>query len=113
MRQLNTEMTRAAEAGDADRWTELNSAFHMAMYEVSGRPRLLRIIRDLWFGRPTFSPIKTREQLLRSAADHDAIVDALERCDSTRLADLVRNHIKAGGEHWRDLLTGRETTRGG
>lgn len=100
LEQLNDKMKSTIVNDDRDSWTELNEEFHLTLYEASRQPRLVRIIRDLWSGRPTVSPIKQRKNLERSAVEHDAMISALKAQDASRLETLIREHIEQGATNW-------------
>lgn len=107
LQDLNAEMKAAAADEDTDRWTELNAEFHLAIYDAAGQPRLMRIIRDLWFGRPSFSPIKSRAQLERSTEEHEALIAAIIARDVHEFERRVHDHIRRAGDRWATLLARR------
>ncbi|SMF56059.1 DNA-binding transcriptional regulator, GntR family [Xaviernesmea oryzae] len=104
---VNQAMKRAIIDGDRDRWTELNEEFHLTLYEACRQPRLTRIIRDLWSGRPTVSPIKSTQDLEQSAVEHSEMVDALNSRNATKLENLVRSHIEQGAYRWSEYRSSR------
>jgi DNA-binding GntR family transcriptional regulator len=108
LKEINEAMRRAVKANDRDQWTELNQQFHLSLYEASRRPRLMRMIRDLWSGRPSFSPIKDRANLLKSVDEHAGMIEALETRNATLLRRLVRDHIVDAGKRWSALLNARD-----
>lgn len=106
--RLVGEIDAALAGRDHDAYRALNQAFHFAVYEEAGSPRLLEIIRDLWgqtgpymkelFGAPSYEA-KANEA-------HHAVVAALETGDAagarraivedlTVAAGLLVPHLRA------------------
>lgn len=108
LRGLNQAMETSFAAGDTDRWTEQNAEFHMAIYGACRQSRLLGMIRDTWHGRPSFSPIKTKQHLRKSLDEHVAILDAIESKDASLIERRVRDHILAAEHIWREYLHTRD-----
>ena len=107
LQALNEAMLLAIDREDRDQWTELNRQFHLSLYEASRRPRLVRLIRDLWSGRPSFSPIKDSDNLRRSTQEHAQMIAALEARNAALLQDLVRKHIADASVRWSTFLNSR------
>ncbi|MCX7024365.1 MAG: GntR family transcriptional regulator [Spirochaetes bacterium] len=74
---------------------ELDSAWHRALVEGAGSHHLLRILAELKriVFRYEYSFMQVAEFVDESAAEHSAIVDALERGDRRRAVKLL-------GDHW-------------
>lgn len=97
LRALHDEMA-SLEQGD-QRYSALNREFHFAIYEAAASPVLMSMMRLLWQAMPA-GPQVTRSQD-ESAAQHAALLDALERGDEDAAAEVTHEHI-TGSEH---LLT--------
>jgi DNA-binding GntR family transcriptional regulator len=67
----------------------------------------MRIIRDLWESRPSFSPIKQKSNLVRSVAEHTEMIQASRVGDAARLEQLVHRHIKQAADQWSAFLAAR------
>ncbi len=87
------------EEEDIDRWVQLNSEFHDAINQASGRPRLLELIQR--FREQSQPYIRLYVQRLHKTAqarkEHKAIVDALTDRDPDRAEAAVRDHLNATG----------------
>ncbi len=83
---------RALPEGDP-RYREHNSRFHFAIYQASGSPVLVSLIRMLWQSLPQ-QPAPTRSHR-ESADQHAAILEAVRRRDGERAGALTREHIQA------------------
>jgi DNA-binding GntR family transcriptional regulator len=81
----------------------LNANFdiHMALYRLSGRPRLLSMIENLWatypFGAPNWPDHRWEAMLL----DHLRFLEVLKQRDAAKMAAEMERHIR----HARDLRT--------
>lgn len=101
---LHAELGRATEQHDLNRYTELNVAFHTAIYDASGMTRLVRIIRGLWLGVPPLTPVVLEGRIDRSQREHKKIVDRLRQRDAAGAAAALDRHIaNAGAEFSRTL----------
>lgn len=107
LKVINAAITEVIRERDNDRWSELNSTFHMCIYEAAQQPRLMKILRDLWVRRPSLAPLKNPDQLSRSHAEHGAIIAAIETGDAVRLETLVRDHIRGAGNAWMTFMATR------
>ncbi|GGE07409.1 GntR family transcriptional regulator [Aureimonas endophytica] len=80
---IAAEIDAALLAHDHAAYRRLNQAFHFALYQEAGSPRLLQLIQDLWgqtgpymnelFGEPAYEP--------RANEGHRAILAALAKGD--------------------------------
>ena len=81
-------------------------AFHLALVTESGNPFLADFANAVWAGRiglHVYASSMTAEQLALDAAEHEAIVQAIEAGDEDAAERLTREHI----EHALDVLHGR------
>src|SRR6516165_5230534 len=89
LRDLNDQM-RALP--DDDPWyAELNREFHFTVYEYAHSPLLLSLMRLLWaslHGGP-----RVQRSHAESAAQHDAILDALRSGDAAAASARTYQHI--------------------
>lgn len=93
LRRLHEQM--AEEPNSAD-WVDANRAFHLAIYDAAGSPRLSAIIRSLEDSSVMYIGASLKDvPSLRSDAvhDHAAILDALERGDADAAAEAVVAHL--------------------
>lgn len=85
-----------ANLDDHELYGALNREFHFAIYEAAASPILLSMMRLLWQAMPEGPKVKRRHE--ESAAEHALLLEALERGDGARAAELTRIHI-IGSEH--------------
>jgi DNA-binding GntR family transcriptional regulator len=89
----------AAPIGDPEA-TELNRRFHFRIYEASGSPVLIALLRLLW------QSFRQAPQIVRaqpeSVRQHEAIVAALRRHDADDAERLTREHILSALELFLD-----------
>ncbi len=92
LRDANAELLAA---DDAEAGARADDRFHERLTENCGNPQLLEVVRPMReqlmaYERQYFSTAERREG---SAAQHGAIVDALEAGDHERAAALVRENF--------------------
>ncbi|MFG1696158.1 GntR family transcriptional regulator [Nonomuraea sp. NPDC049309] len=91
------EVERAAAAGDVAAMAAANRAFHMTLFDCSGMPRLVRLIRTLWDSTDAYRSMyygepANRERVIK---EHRAALDALRRRsadDAVATLDVHRDH---------------------
>ena len=79
----------------------LNANFdiHMALYRVSGRPRLLSMIESLWATYPFGAPSWPDQRWEAMQLDHRHFLEVLKQRDADKMASEMERHIR----HARDL----------
>ncbi|MGX2993812.1 GntR family transcriptional regulator [Streptomyces sp. JNUCC 64] len=97
LRPLAAATEVAAASGDRAAYAESDRAFHRAVLALSGNQQLVRVADDLhrraqW---PLISgPLSMRRaDLVADAADHTALLDALDARDLVTVGSLVRAHF--------------------
>lgn len=111
MKRAQKEMVRAinkskqssgAHARRAPNWVEANDEFHGVVLEASGNLRLRQIIQAMHVGfirKVMLSALAMDgRQMRENAAQHEAILSALERHDASEARRLMRHHITRSGE---------------
>lgn len=86
-------MADAVKRGDFEGHAQANAELHMALYETSNLPRLVRIIETLWIGRPSLTPLQVPAQAERSVREHEKLLEALTAGDSERVGKIIKEHI--------------------
>lgn len=87
--RINAKIGDLAE--DDPSYASLNKDFHFAIYQAADSPVLVSLMRMLWQALPEGPKVKRSHK--ESAAEHDAIIDALRCGDSDRASTLTRAHI--------------------
>ncbi len=90
------QMERAAAKGDADRFFELNRQFHARLVHASGNSKLEEVHSQLvaQMGRLMKQSVQLRGGIEQSAAEHRAILEAVDAGDPERAAQLLEDHIE-------------------
>jgi DNA-binding GntR family transcriptional regulator len=100
-----------AAEGEPDRslYVTRNEAFHMSLYEPSGRPRLIEMIAALHRRGERYLRLKfgLPEYKGESDAEHRAIFDAVVRSETAAAQSLVAAHLLGTGELIHRFLTDR------
>ncbi|KAA9008755.1 GntR family transcriptional regulator [Histidinibacterium aquaticum] len=94
LQRLVAEMAEALEAADRDRWVRADEAFHHDLVEACGNRRLARMYhaqRGLT-DRARYFALHLRDLPTKSADDHRAMLEAIERRDTARLCELYHEH---------------------
>ncbi len=88
-------LERYARASAAAQWSELNLAFHLALYRPAGLPRLLRMIESLIRGSDRFLRVYVSFVVGRDhpLEDHHSILLACRKRDTRRAVRLLGSHI--------------------
>ncbi|MEJ3745060.1 GntR family transcriptional regulator [Actinomycetes bacterium KLBMP 9797] len=88
------EVERAAEAGDVLEMAAANRRFHMALFELAGMPRLVRLIKSLWDATDAYRSMYYGEGHHRSLVveEHNAMLEALRRRDPDRAVRILDGH---------------------
>jgi DNA-binding GntR family transcriptional regulator len=94
IKSLFNELNKAARRRQLEKYIEINTSFHMAIYEASGMVRLVRIIRGLYSGVPALTPIVLEGRIVRSQEEHAEIVDRLAARDGPGAARAMDRHIE-------------------
>lgn len=100
---------------DAVRYIELNQQFHMQLYSLAGRTRLVTMIEELRNASIAYNHLyaaadvpKDTERLDR---EHREILAACEANDPARAAQAIRHHIQQTILHVTKLLEQGEKTK--
>lgn len=94
IKSLFNQLNKAARRRQLEKYIEINTSFHMAIYEASGMVRLVRIIRGLLSGVPSLTPIVLEGRMARSQEEHAEIVDRLQVRDAPGAARAMDRHIE-------------------
>lgn len=106
IRNLNDNLTSAADSGDVDWYLGANAAFHTAIYKVSGWPLLVGMIERLWLmvGPSIRISIPDRAHMATSQCFHDQIMDALEAGDGKAVREAIVDDIRTAAKDIRAFL---------
>ncbi|MFI7148842.1 GntR family transcriptional regulator [Nonomuraea sp. NPDC050022] len=92
--RAQAEVERAAAAGDVLEMAEANRRFHMTIFEWSGLPRLVRLIRTLWDSTDAYRSLYYGEEPNRQRVieEHRATLDLLRRRDAEAVVLVLAAH---------------------
>ncbi|MDE2414468.1 MAG: GntR family transcriptional regulator [Comamonadaceae bacterium] len=95
-----------ARSADSAGYEQANVRLHDLIYQASGNAFITEQTRE---ARLRVAPYRGRmferpERLLRSQAEHEAVVTAILDGDSQAAAEAMRNHISAGGRAFADMV---------
>ena len=93
---------------DAVRYVELNQQFHLGLYRLGGRSRLVTMIEELRNASLAYNHLYAAADVPRDAerldAEHREILAACQANDPVRAAAAVRHHIQQTIVHVTELL---------
>lgn len=100
LREINEACKRAAAAGDFDALAAANHELHTAIARSTGNELLIRFLDDVhnWVKRFPTTTLSYPGRPQSALAEHDQIIDAIERRDAERAEQLARDHMRAGEE---------------
>jgi len=111
LRAAHEACQSARDAGDADRYYQLNEDFHARIYAASHNGfleeqaltlhRRLRPYRRL--------QLRVRNRMTTSFSEHGAVVEAILRGDGDVAAERLRSHVVVQGERFADLVSSLAT----
>lgn len=113
LHRMAADMERAADAGDTDRFFEINRRFHARLVAASGNQKLVEVHRQLvaQMARLMRQSVELRGGMEQSAAEHRAILEAVDASDPVRAARLLEDHIEVPQRMLR-AFTGQSTFDG-
>jgi DNA-binding GntR family transcriptional regulator len=96
LHRMSDEMERAAADGDTDGFFEINREFHARLVRASGNSKLEEVHSQLvaQMGRLMQKSVELRGGTRQSAAEHRAILEAVDAGDPVRAAALLEEHIE-------------------
>ena len=91
---LTDEVELASASGDIALITAANRALHFAMFECSGMPRLVRMIRTLWDATDAYRGVymASAANIAAMNREHRAMLKALKQGDAAEVIKLQAEH---------------------
>jgi DNA-binding GntR family transcriptional regulator len=93
---------------DAARYVELNQQFHLRLYRLAGRSRLLAMIEELRNASLAYNHLYAAADVPRDAErldrEHREILAACQAGDPARAANAVRHHLQQTVAHVMKVL---------
>ncbi len=93
---------------DAARYVELNHQFHLGLYRLAGRTRLITMIEELRTASLAYNHLYAAADVPKDAErldrEHREILAACQAGDPVRAANAVRHHIQQTIAHVTKLL---------
>jgi len=93
---------------DAARYVELNHQFHLSLYRLAGRSRLVTMIEELRQATIAYNHLYAAADVPKDAErldmEHREILAACQANDPVRAANAVRHHIQQTIVHVTKLL---------
>lgn len=105
---IHAELERHAAANDADRFFEINQAFHETLQELAGNRWLSHLINDIrkFVKLTRRDSLRLEGRIQQSLVEHRAILAALERRDASAAAHAMHDHILSGRAALSQLMKG-------
>ncbi|MBB2893536.1 GntR family transcriptional regulator [Flexivirga oryzae] len=102
LRRMADAIVRGAERSDLIDYTESDRIFHLRLLEYAGNRRATGLISELRAHTRLYGLTAIIEdgQLVESAAEHHAILDAIEQRDKRLVTRLMKRHIAQTRGRW-------------
>jgi len=99
LRTILSDFGSALRGDHVGRWGELNTAFHMRLYERAGRPRTLAFVSTLLreADRHTRLQLSFTDGRGRAASEHEHLLALCEAGDVREACSLLKAHIEHVG----------------
>jgi DNA-binding GntR family transcriptional regulator len=107
LREISAKMKRRLAPRHLAEYRELNRRFHTVIFTASRRPFLIRLLQQLWtsfpamlldsFKKTAAAPIPDRDT--DDIAEHQAILEALEKGDPDAAESAIRAHLEETVRH--------------
>jgi DNA-binding GntR family transcriptional regulator len=103
------------EHADTRTWLAANTAFHAAVYERAGRPRMIELVERLrrLTDRYMYVHIEVVGQTAHLVSEHLGILAAVESGDAALAARLTRDHLASSHDFILTYLMNNEAMAGG
>ncbi len=88
--------------GIIDNYSNLNQAFHMAIWKAADNDRIFNILSSLWNGLSMGMNTTEKDYAINSLAEHKKLVDAIMKREGERAYNIMREHIQRS---LNDMLT--------
>ena len=96
LEELNRKMSRKGINGA--KWFNLNRNFHLSIFEMSGSPRLCKILQGLWDSTGPYLRIfsESEKAVNRANREHTLIIESLKNGDRAKAKKVLRKHLRNG-----------------
>jgi DNA-binding GntR family transcriptional regulator len=114
LESILSQMDQALEQEDTRRWSDLNTAFHRTVAEITGMNLLLEFTNrtlDSWnrLNRCYFEQVGSL-RMRQAQAEHHQMVILLTRRETNSLEELATRHNRLAYEGYRDLIAEKHLT---
>jgi DNA-binding GntR family transcriptional regulator len=109
LRAILSEFEMALRAGSIERWGELNTAFHILLYQRAARPRTLGLVSTLLRDSDRHTRLQLSYTDGRARAEHEH-AELLNLCEARKVREacgLLRSHIENVGRTLMSFLADR------
>jgi len=96
LQRLKDAMEKALADRAAQKYLELNQAFHFAIYAAAGAPVALSIIEGLWLQMGPVQGLYTETTVGTGATAHERVLEALRGRDAEGATTALREDIQIG-----------------
>jgi DNA-binding GntR family transcriptional regulator len=103
---LNVQMAEAVKQAEYGDYFDFNTAFHQRIAEAGGNNHVAMVQQTIAARSlaPLFQFGSSKQRLLTSVDDHEAILDALRQRDGDRAERIMRDHLNHAGEEAEQLI---------
>lgn len=96
--KILAEYAEAIRTGDVDAWGELNTEYHLALYQAADRSRTLEVVRMLLANTDRYTRVQlamSEGATARAKEEHAALLELCRSGDADGAAQLTLEHVLA------------------
>ena len=107
MAEAYEEMENAGARGDISAMNAAHTTFHFVLLSASGMPRMIRILRQLWYAADPYRAVYHGEEASRRTAQkqHAALLNAAKQRDAERTIEILHDHRQETIDRLRGALS--------
>jgi DNA-binding GntR family transcriptional regulator len=101
LEKIQEEVVTATTQDDVKATLESNSAFHMALYELSRKPLIIKMLETVWLRSGAYlrTAYPVYGRLRKGLNNHDEIITSLKKRDLDALRIAIEKDIRDSSNH--------------
>jgi DNA-binding GntR family transcriptional regulator len=106
LRELHAELVEACEAGEPERFYQINARFHDTIY---GASHTAFVSEQTWQLRRRLAPYRLQvtyqpERMSGTLSEHMRIIEAIEAADAKAATEAASDHVRLLGDNLSDFI---------
>jgi DNA-binding GntR family transcriptional regulator len=96
LNELERDIEAIVEHGERGALVKLNREFHMLIYEATGMPQLIQMVKTVWIKSPWDTLFVVPNRARQIMEEHRALLDAIGKGDAELAGRCMETHINRG-----------------